>query len=132
MNRLRLWSALPLLLVSLAVAPATSFAQPGRSDKDLIEEVSKRLLAVCDPVQGLEWPPVFGIDEESKGISAYAGVLLKVGKKLKPIVRITPKMMKEIINRDRDRLAYVLGHELGHILLRHVPPNTTALRQTGL
>lgn len=101
------------------------------TDNELVDQTWQRLLAVCDPVAGLEWPPAVRI-EPKPVINAYATVL--VGKtaggevKLLPRVVVFQGMLDKVIrpkdDPDKagapDRLAYVLGHELSHILLGHI------------
>jgi tetratricopeptide (TPR) repeat protein len=115
-----------------------------RAERDLLEGVKTRLLAVAPRVNGMEWPPAFEIVEKDD-VNAYASAESKgEGKEAKvfPRVVVTSGMMRRVIqprgDRDpetaADRLAFVLGHELGHILLKHVitrTPGKTPLLQTA-
>src|SRR5687768_9210772 len=89
-----------------------------QKQKDLIKKVAKRLLAVADKVPGMEWPPDVQYVDSPK-VNAFASTIRKDGK-VYPIVRIFDGMMTKVIKGDEDRLAYVLGHELGHVIKRHV------------
>jgi tetratricopeptide (TPR) repeat protein len=111
---------LVVLVLGTATSPVPAEGGPSARDKALLAKVSQRLLAVCDPVPGFTWPPDFGF--EDGGLNAYATIVRK-GEKIHPIIRITPEMMKKVIQGDPDRLALILGHELGHILRRHVLAN---------
>lgn len=117
-TRYRLVFAVLVLGTAASMAPADD--GPGARDKALLAKVSQRLLAVCDPVPGFTWPPDFGF--EGEGINAYATIVRK-DDKIQPIVRVSSGMMAKVIQGDPDRLALILGHELGHILHRHVLNN---------
>ncbi len=102
-----------------------------------MKEVSKRLLAVADPPAGLAWPPTFTVVEED-AINAFASARLEFDDKekgekrfkVRPFVVIFSGMMSQIIKTEKDpdpagaadRLAYILGHELSHITLKHITP----------
>lgn len=86
--------------------------------KDLIKKVATKLLAVAEPVPGLQWPPDIAYVDSPK-VNAFASATEKNGK-LYPIVRVFDGMMTKVIEGDEDRLAFVLGHEIGHITKRHV------------
>src|SRR5262249_6911482 len=77
-------------------------------------------VAECKPVEDFAWPPDFGFDGE--GVNAYATLGRKDGK-AQPLVRVSAEMMTKVIQGDPDRLAFIVGHELGHVLLRHVVAN---------
>ncbi|MCE9561775.1 MAG: M48 family metalloprotease [Planctomycetes bacterium] len=100
--------------VAFSAAP-TGAAEP--TDRERINKVGKRLLAVIEPPAGMEWPPTFDIMQTNE-INAFAGVQ-KVGKKLMPKVYVTSGFMAKVVEGDEDRLAFVMGHELGHIVLGH-------------
>ena len=124
MIRLQRRLLLAVLILGAAIAPATAEG-PSSKDKALLARVSQRLLAVCDAVPGFEWPPDFGF--EGEGINAYAAIERKDGK-IQPLIRVTPELMTKVVQGDPDRLALILGHELGHILRRHVVANDKHVR----
>jgi tetratricopeptide (TPR) repeat protein len=112
-------------LGALVLAAAGSGrAAPTEKDKKLLKDVADRLLAHCDPVPGMDWPPDIAIEPGGE-VNAYATVTRKDGK-LVPVVRVYEGMMTKVIDGDRDKLAYVVGHELGHILKKHVIANDRA------
>jgi tetratricopeptide (TPR) repeat protein len=136
------------LAAGLAVLAVGAWAAPAptevtRTERDLLEGVKKRLLAVAPRPDAVEWPPVFEILEKDE-VNAYASAVVKgEGKEAKvfPRVVVTTGMMRRVIqprgDRDpetaADRLAFVLGHELAHILLKHVirrTPGKTPLLQS--
>ncbi len=118
-----------------------------------MKKVWSRLVAVAEPVKGLEWPPRCTIEDEDP-INAFATVEVEVVPKpedgnakdknskpkepgfevkIKPRVVVFRGMMEKIIrtkdDKDldaaADRLAYVLGHEMSHILLGHLKRDPT-------
>lgn len=110
---------LVLAVMVLAASVSTARAEgPSAKDKELLAKVSQRLLAVCDPVPGMVWPPDFGFSDKEGPFQAFAGVYRKDGK-IYPIVRVGSGMMTKVIQGDPNRLALLLGHELGHILHGH-------------
>src|SRR5262249_22651065 len=105
-----------------------------------VQKVWLRIVAVAEPVEGLEWPPACTITNAGD-INAFATVDIVPAEKpkdkaSKPAVqfKIVPRatvfrgMMEKIIHRKSDkdldaaadRLAYVLGHEMAHLLLGHL------------
>src|SRR3954470_12256695 len=117
-----LFGAAIAALVTLAAA-GTSNAAPTEKDKKLLKDVSEKLLAVAEKPDGFEWPPNFDFDAE-RGLNAYATFIRKPNDpKRYPIVRVTDDMMEKVIQGDADRLAFILGHELSHILKKHIIAN---------
>ncbi len=112
----RRW-VLPPLLCWWAVGIV--HAEISQSDRDLVERVSHRLLAVTDPVPDYIWPPTFGVLDEEKNINAHAFAADEDGKAL-PRVEVWTGLLHQVIQGDPDRLALILGHELGHVTLRHI------------
>lgn len=119
--------ALAVVLTLAAVATSRA-APPTEADKKFVKEVADKLLAVCPPPPAeFNWPPDIGI-QDSPAINAFAGLFSKdkqlVKKDGKYIVgiRITTGMLNKVIAGDEDRLAFVLGHELSHVLRKHLPP----------
>lgn len=108
------------LFVTLGSGGVVS-AAPTEKDKKLLAEVSAKLVAVAEKPEGFEWPPDFGFESDG-GINAYATFMRKDDKRY-PIIRVTEGMMEKVIKGDADRLAFIVGHELGHILKGHVIAN---------
>ena len=114
----RRW-ALPSLLCWSAVS--VLHAEITQSDRDLVERVSRRLLAVADPVPDYVWPPTFGVLDDEKMPNARAFADHGDGKALPvPRVEVFTGLLHPVIQGDPDRLALILGHELGHVTLRHI------------
>lgn len=104
-----------VLAAGLALSAPAGAAEP--TPRERINKVGKRLLAVAEPPAGMEWPPTLDV-MQTNGINAFAGVQ-KVGKKLVPKVFVTAGLLEKVIEGDDDRLAFVMGHEIGHIVLGH-------------
>lgn len=127
MNRFHPKIACVVLFVLLAAGTGPA-APPTAADKKLVKDVADKLLAVCPaPPAEYAWPPNIGI-QESSSINAFAGLFEKDKQPIKKDgkylvgIRVTTAMMTRVIAGDEDRLAFVLGHELGHALKKHLPP----------
>ncbi|MCX6223733.1 MAG: M48 family metalloprotease [Bacteroidia bacterium] len=103
-----------------------SMGQTGNQKEALtleVTSVSKRLLSVLDSIPGdLKWPPVFEIIESDQ-VNAYAGV-----KENQPKVVIHTSL-NTITEGMPDRLAYIIAHELIHIVKGHC--NSSGFAGTG-
>ena len=129
----------------LFAANEISRAAPTAKDKKLLEDVSAKLLAKCEQPEKVEWPPNIALENDDD-INAYASLVDKNGQpyqtgngKIYPIVRINTGLMAKVIKSDEvgagDRLAFILGHELGHIVKGHCypfgkKPKTSLLKAT--
>lgn len=95
----------------------------GDADAELLHKVRDRLLAVAEKPEKVPWPPVVKIQEtEDPGnINAGAAIIRPAGPTgpaLSIIVVFRP-MMRQVVQGDADRLAWVLGHEMSHLMLGH-------------
>ena len=120
-TRAPVWAAVQVAIV-LALPTATGWAEVSQSDRELVNHVLSQLLAVTEPPEDLAWPPHVDVSESDK-INAFATAKSEEkSPKLIPVVTITTGMLGQVVQGDADRLAFILGHELGHIVLRHVVP----------
>ena len=111
-------------MLLVASSPSNAFAKVKESDRQLVVRVADRIIAVAEPVEGWQWPPkVFIKDDEV--VNAYA-MLLPVsdpenpGELPLPAIQMNQGYLDKVVQGKEDRLAAVMGHELAHILLRHV------------
>ena len=110
---------LPLLLAwSAMTAMAREEATP--ADHALVDQVMHRLRAVAEPVAGFAWPPTFKVVPVIDGdeVSACAHNASK-DYQVRPEIDVTDGLLRQVVDGNADRLAFVLGHELGHIVLKH-------------
>lgn len=121
---LRLGAALAAFAVGGLVLPSRSAEAQmagGGNAEAFVQQVVDRLVAVADLPPGLAsaWPPKLVYESgPNKEINAYARC---AGTPTAPRyeIIITPEIMQHVIKRDRDVLAYIVGHELAHVLLGH-------------
>ena len=108
---------LPLLLAWSAMT-ATARAEVTPADRDLVDQVARRLLAVAEPVAGFAWPPTIEIVDKDE-IQAYAHNASK-DDQVRPEIVVYAGLLHRVVQGNADRLAFVLGHELGHVILKHI------------
>ena len=86
-----------------------------------MQKVTAKLFAVAQPVAGWAWPPQVVIDD-STDVNAYAslGKAAQEGGKPQPMITIHQAYLDTVVQGNEIRLAQLLGHELSHILLKHV------------
>ena len=122
-----------LIALCILLVPLTLRAQDDNANRQLIGEVTRRLLSVTTPVTGIQWPPIV---ELLPGDSVNAcATFVEDGTKQIPKVIIYRGLLDKAIEGDADRLAFVLAHELSHIILGHTrsskgPERTTFLQST--
>jgi tetratricopeptide (TPR) repeat protein len=113
-----------LLIAGAALLQAgAAHAEPRAEDRQLLDRVSRRLLATVEAPERYTWPPVFAVTEASgpNRVGAHASAETEgAGDKPVPHVEITAALMEQVVQGSEDRLAYVAGHELAHVLLGHV------------
>jgi len=120
--RSNIFSAAIAVLATLGTGSVAS-AVPSEKDQQLLADVSARLLVAAEKKkpEGLEWPPDFGFLAETD--ARCASDLLVKGNRRYPIIRISEGMMEKVVQGNPDRLAFILGHELVHILKGHLLDN---------
>jgi tetratricopeptide (TPR) repeat protein len=138
MYRTFLKTAAAFCICLLAAGPSS--AAPTDKEKKLLDDVAAKLLAVCEKPKGLEWPPNVALIDDPT-LNAYAtltdkdGKVPRVGEKLYPIVRVHTAFMTKVIEPDKpgaeDRLALIVGHEIGHIIKGHCHKQLTQKATTN-
>lgn len=120
----RTGSAIAALVVGALALPihgATAQSTQANSAEAMLQQVFERLVAVADVPAELRtaWPPKLTYQSgPNKEINAFARCS---GSRQRPAyeVVITPEIMQHVVKRDRDVLAFIVGHELAHVLLGH-------------
>ncbi len=109
-----------MLAVALTVCTAGSLnADTPEKDRILMDGVMQRLMAVSEPPQGVAWPPVLEIREEDV-VNAYATLKEdNPGQPPVPHIVFYRGLLDKVIEGKADRLAFIGGHELCHVLLGH-------------
>lgn len=112
-----------LLCLILMVSPA--FADE-KAQLEMLDRVAARLLAeVEDPPSA--WPPRFQLIPAEE---MNAGVLR--GDDGRPLILVTTGLMDRVVGDNEAHLAFVLGHEFGHVLLGHLEDHWTRQQADAL
>lgn len=111
-----------LLVTGSVISPAR--AEVSESDRALAEQVFKQLLISVTPPTDIPWPPKLEIIDKDE-INAFA-VMRSQGSSQYPVVVCYAGLLKRVGEGNRDRIAYVLGHEISHHTLGHTRANTGA------
>lgn len=83
-----------------------------------IEQVGEALcLRETAEVEGFDCDVTFGVDTEMQERNAYF-TYLDVARKRDPVIMVTVPMLRDV--RNDHELAFVLGHEYGHLIARHI------------
>lgn len=122
MNVRKLWRAM-LLCIPLALLASTAQAEISQKDRELANDVWEKLLIVAEPVEGYAWPPKLDIIDEEV-LNAYATLDYENPDEPQPLIFLYQGILEKVIEGKPDRLAYLLGHELSHILCKHVDRGT--------
>lgn len=127
------YNAVAWLILSLCLLNTCrlAFAQVGDRDHALAEQVFHQLLAVAPVPTGMSWPPELQIVDKDE-INAFATVR-KDGQGIDhPVVVCYSGLIDRAVEGNPDRIAFVLGHELGHHVLGHTitTKGSTAFLQT--
>ena len=96
--------------------------EPTQEQQDRVEAVGGRLLAAIKthPAE-YTWPPIIKVTTEigEDNACAYVREDSDTGKKVSHM-SVSPSLLIDIIKDNDDTLALVMGHELSHVLLKHV------------
>src|ERR1044072_7885664 len=94
----------------------------------LLKDVWEKAVSTAKAPAGILFPPQLYVLSEAEQVltqkdpkvpNAFATLASDQGK-IYPVVVVNQALLKKIIEGNPDRLAYVLGHELGHHTLGHV------------
>ena len=111
---------LPLLLVWSAMTATARAEVTTQADRDLVDQVKHRLLAVAEPVARYAWPPTIEVVDDAE-VNAYACNDSKdENNQVRPKVVVYTGLLHRVVQGNADRLAFILGHELGHVILKHI------------
>lgn len=103
--------------VSAAARPAAAAITP--EQQALVDQVMQRLLAVVERPEGYDaWPPTWKIID-TDGENAFAWIDQQQLPKAIPIVRIDRGFLETLAEMNEHRVAFVLGHEMAHLLGGH-------------
>jgi tetratricopeptide (TPR) repeat protein len=99
----------------VSMTPLASWAEIKPEEQALVTGLMSRMSAVIHPAN-MTWPPQ--IDLQDGPLDAYAQ-LDDSKKPAVPHVVITTGLLRDVIEGVPDRLAFVVGHEIGHHVLGH-------------
>ncbi len=123
--------------------PAKRFEVSPKS-QTVFDQVKARLLILAgrqarQQTNSYVWPPAVELGGSS-GFDAYASRFREQpdgtfeapmqDQKFVPRILITQGAMSDLIEDDPDRLAFVMGHEIAHVMLGHVLPTSSSERTT--
>jgi tetratricopeptide (TPR) repeat protein len=111
-------------IAALFAASATAAAEPAgptAAETALVEEVLGRLAAIAPPEDDVSWPPELEITA-SDDPNAFAWVEEDEDGERVAYVEVTTGLLRRIVEGKPDRLALLLGHEIGHHFLKHQRP----------
>src|SRR5208337_2078451 len=112
-----------LSLLAWSAMTAAARAEVTQADRDLVDQVKRRLLAVTEPVAGIAWPPTFPKPRDDDEIQAFAYDASK-DNQVRPEIVVYTGVLHRVVQGNADRLAFILGHELGHVILKHIQQST--------
>ena len=111
------------LITLPAAGVCAAAAEPTQEQKDRVEAIGARLVAVVKihPAE-YTWPPIIKVSPEAGTDNAGAylqGHDKESGKEISRMM-VSPSLLEDIIKDNDDTLAFIMGHELSHVLLKHV------------
>jgi tetratricopeptide (TPR) repeat protein len=113
---------LRMLLVVIALlgchVGAQTSSKPPKESSSYLQSVFGKLLATqqaqSHPAYFKAWPPVLHVVDNDEPNAAASQ------EECKPFVIVTSSLEQQVLQGIEDRAAFVLGHELSHLLLGHV------------
>jgi hypothetical protein len=117
------WSCALLLIGALSTATARADETP--DERQALARVAARIIAEAEPHQGLPWPPkVVAVDSNAVNAVSYQS-WSDADSVPTSRVDIYTALLRSIVRDEAaeplvdDRLAFVIGHEVAHLLLGH-------------
>ena len=109
---------LSLLTWSAMIAAARAEVTP--ADHALVDQVAHRLLAVAKPVAGYAWPPTIEVDDKEDENAHACNDSKDERDQVRPKIVVNAGLLHRVVQGNANRLAFILGHELGHVVLKHI------------
>lgn len=119
-----------LFAIFLSFTKAAS-AEIRPSDNELVKSISSRLLTLTEPADPYLWPPVISI-VDSEDVNAYAFADDAKGGKKQPKVVVYSGLLRKVVDGNADLLAFIIGHELSHVLLKHTLPGPKEINDSDI
>ncbi len=95
------------------------------AQRELVASVMERLLAVTPQPPGYDsWPVQWKIID-SDDVNAFATLDDSADPQKVPIIRVYRGFLDQVAEMNEHRLAFVLGHELAHVVKGHILPTDT-------
>jgi len=111
-----------LFLFAFPAAAVRADGEPTAEQQERVEAIGSRLAAaVTSHPDEYTWPPVIKVTTEAAPDNACAfveGTDKDSGKQITH-VNVSPSLLVDIIKDSDDTLAFIMGHELTHVLLKH-------------
>lgn len=102
----------------LGTLPERSFGEITDKHREVVDRVTKRLLAVMEQPEGWKvWPHKVTVIDPGFA-NAFAGFRTEDGVEV-PFIEVTVDTIEKIAKFDEETLAFTIGHELGHLYYRH-------------
>ncbi len=106
-----------VVALSAAARPAAAAITP--EQQALVDQVMQRLLAVTERPDGYDaWPPTYKIID-TNDMGAFSWIDPQQKPKAIPIIRIDRGFLETLAEMNEHRVAFVLGHEIAHLLGGH-------------
>lgn len=90
---------------------------PTAADTEFVNQVLTRLAAIERPAR-MSWPPELKV-VNNKDVNACAFSQEDSNGAVHSYVMVHTALLREIVQNNADGLAFIMGHELGHLLLGH-------------
>lgn len=113
--------AVAAALLMFTGSRAHAAGEPTQEQQDRVEAIGGRLVAaIKSHPDEYTWPPIIEVTKEAGEDNACAFVrgTDSTGKTISHM-QVSPSLMSDIIKDNDDTLAFIMGHEMTHVLLKH-------------